>query len=220
MFWGFHNFAYHWSSGLEVDWPAWITAFGTLGGAVVLAITARYAYKSANAALNALDDARNTRHAQLLTDLSRRWDEPLIVRSRKLFGEYARTGRLIDLVDYMYEAPTPGTPWYRAFVDRIKHGESRPGSEEKLDDFYALTAWPNLIETIGVLESERAIDGSVVYKMWGSGIIAAWSGWCDAIERIRDYVDQDRDTTYAHFQRLAGKMAGLRAADRRSNPRD
>jgi hypothetical protein len=165
-----------------VEWATILIAFGTLASAAILGITAIYIYRSAQNALLALEDARKTRHAELVTDLSRRWDEPLIAESRKLFGKKTAE-ELVEVVNEFYVT----------------------GDND--DEYYKLTAWPNLIETIGVLESDGAISPEVIHQMWGGGIIVAWAGWCDAIQALRERAE--RPTTYLNFGRLAEMMEGM-----------
>lgn len=165
-----------------VAWATILIAFGTLASAAILGITAVYIYRSAQNALLTLEDARKTRHAELVTDLSRRWDEPLIEDSRKLFGRVT-SEELVEIVNEFYDT----------------------GENDHV--YYKLIAWPNLIETIGVLESDGAISPEVIHQMWGGGIIVAWAGWCDAIQTLRDRAE--RPTTYLNFGRLAEMMEGM-----------
>src|SRR6266511_2622383 len=76
------------------DWPGWLTAVGTcvIAG---FAIVALFSFR----------DARRTRHAELLSDLSRRWDEPLAADSREVAGEYDSRA-LVGLLTRIYEPPS------------------------------------------------------------------------------------------------------------------
>jgi ABC-type tungstate transport system substrate-binding protein len=70
----------------------WFTALNaeraTAIGTVVLALTAIVAliaaFRTARSATETLEDARKTRYAQLVTDLSRRWDEEAMRESQLL----------------------------------------------------------------------------------------------------------------------------------------
>src|SRR6266545_7326945 len=130
--------------------PDWATVTGAVATAVasfVLIVTAIFAARQ-------LRDARRTRHGQLLTDLSRRWDEPLIVESQRVFSRY-RTEQIVALVEKVYEAG--GT------------------TEQEVKDLATLEALPNLWETIGVMQIEGAISLSVIDRMWGAAITGAWT---------------------------------------------
>jgi hypothetical protein len=151
-------------------------ALSTFATAVVLLGTAL-------AGMSSLWDARRTRHATLMADLARRWSEPSELESRILFGEYGREN-LSELIERIY-------------------GERRPSSED-FDAFWKLSAFPMLIEQIGVLRAERAISARVVYRMWGAQIVAAWVVWRDPIARMREL--EGRTGLYAAFENLAREM--------------
>ena len=73
------------------DWAAKMTAWGTLATALILGVTGFVVWRQ-------LRDAKKTRHGGLLADLSRRWDEPLMVESQRLFARYSTSG-IVDLVE-------------------------------------------------------------------------------------------------------------------------
>lgn len=183
---------------------AWVAASAALATFCVLAAAAWYAKDSAKTALQGLDDARRTRHAALITDLSRRWDEPLIADSRKLFGQLSRED-LVGVVERVYRPISEGRSWWHSFLEAVFVAEDT--AARQLADFQTLTAWPNLIETIGVLEADGAISQDVIHQMWGGGIIGAWDGWRDAIRAMRTH--SGRPTTYQNFERLYDAMMNL-----------
>src|SRR4051812_3009366 len=87
-----------WLGGVEwskPDWALTTTAIATAFTALVLGVTAVVVYRQ-------LRDARRTREGELLTDLSRRWDEPLVIDSQILYGRYTEKG-ITDLVVKVYE---------------------------------------------------------------------------------------------------------------------
>jgi hypothetical protein len=155
------------------DWAAITTAVATAVTAIVLGGTAILARRT-------LRDAQNTRHANVLTELSRRWDDPHIVQSVKLFARYKRAD-LVSLIETIYDERKP--------------------SDQELFDFATLEAIPNLWETVAILQSEGAFPLSMVEKMWGAAIASAWDAWEAAIKRLRELTDTP--TTYCHFERLA-----------------
>lgn len=186
------------------DWPAWITAVstGVLAAATsVLAAAAIVALQSLSAAREGLEDARRTRHAQLITDLSRRWDEPLAKESRNLNGELGTSGIMVA-VDRIYDPPHR---WFR----------SSTVTRADLERFFKLCAWPNLIETIGVLVAEGAISPDVVFKMWGAGIVSAWEMWEEPITHMR--TAEAKRGIYRQFETVADEMRLLLNAEAAAN---
>lgn len=160
-----------------IDWPAWITAVAAV---VALGIGA--------VAVLGLLDARRTRHAQLVTDLSRRWDEPLATESREIDGEYD-TRTLVALLDRVYDPP-----------DDADTATRRADAAT----FFKLGVSLNLIETIGVLWSEKAISAGVIFKLWGANITEVWEKWSEPIDLMRDR--EGYPGIYRAFQDLAGEM--------------
>jgi hypothetical protein len=155
------------------------TGVGTLvlAGGVILAVFGLW-------------DAKKTRHGNLLTDLSRRWDDPLTMESLMLFSEHGPQG-VTELAERTYKG---------ASVDK---GD--------LELFYDLNRWPNLIETIGVLWDEGVLDIRVIYKMWGPQILAGWLVWEEPVKKLREL--DTYPITYRFFQRLAEALERELAKD-------
>jgi hypothetical protein len=84
--------------------------------------------------------------------------------------------------------------------------------EETLELHYKLGLWPNLIEVIGVLWSEGAVDTSFVYRMWGPGILRAWTFWKEPVDHLRE-VGEFNAPVYRYFQRLAEALQTYAASD-------
>jgi hypothetical protein len=164
------------------DWPAWITAGGT-------AIVAAFAL----VALASLRDARRTRHAAIVTDLSRRWDEPDATEARRRSGDYEPRA-LVELVERIYKPPPTAT------------------DKEKLEDveeLFRLGRWLNLLETVGVLYTERALSRKVIFKLWGGQIASHWERWREAILLMRRL--ERRPGIY--FQQVAERMRPMLAKE-------
>ncbi|MDQ3857479.1 MAG: DUF4760 domain-containing protein [Actinomycetota bacterium] len=162
-----------------IDWPAWISALASLLTLIVVALTAVAAY-------GALRDARRTRHGELITELSRQWSDPAVVQSIRLHGEYSAAS--LD-----------------ALVERL----FGPADEKPQDegDWSKLAVWANLVESMGVLVSEGAITNETVYKMWGGGIMRAWSLWEPAVLRLRE-IEKQPDT-FQYFEKIGGAMLSI-----------
>lgn len=148
-------------------------------------------------ALRSLSDARRTRHGQLVADLSRRWDDPAVLESLKLFRTTYGTAGTTKLIETLWP---PGISW-------------PPGIEQDeadLDDWYRLSIYPNVIEAFGVFLSERVISPEVIYKMWGPGIISAWQEWEEPVQRLRDITETEE--SWRHFQEVAEAMVAYEAS--------
>lgn len=170
---------------LGIDWPAWIAAVAAAVTTVVVVLSAIFA-------LHGLWDARRTRYGQLITELQRQWTEPAVVESIRLHTEY-NADRLAALAERMF-GPS--------------HEIATP-DERKV--WSKLALWANLIESMGVLVSEKTITPRVVYKMWGGGILAAWSSWERAVRDVRVY--DDEPDTFQYFEEIA--LAMRRISDER-----
>ncbi|HEX6700403.1 MAG TPA: hypothetical protein VF101_06685 [Gaiellaceae bacterium] len=139
-------------------------------------------------ALFSLRDARRTRHASLLTDLSGRWDDPLAVGSREAGGEYD-SAALVALVDRTYSPPPKATEQER---------------RANADALFRLAASLNLMEMIGALWIGGSVSTSVIQRMWGATFEAEWTRWEAAIRRMRE-LEHDPGV-YSNFERTAWKM--------------
>jgi hypothetical protein len=163
-----------------INWPAWI-------GAVASVLTLIYLMWAVRNAKGALADARSTRHGQLILAINKQWASSDVQESRELYRTIGEAG-IVGLVTSLFD--TVKTP--------------DPGD---IAQYLKLTIWANLVETIGVLESEGAITSDAVYKMWGAGILDAWAAWDEAIVPLRQY-NRGRET-YVHFERLARSIAKI-----------
>jgi hypothetical protein len=181
---------------MEAAWIGMHTAEGVT--AIATCIIAAFAL----VAFFSLLDARRTRHAQLLQDLSRRWDEPLAVRSRELAGEYEKEA-LLELVDRVYHPRAWATP---------------DDQREDADTLIRLAAALNLNETIGALWISRSLSARVIQRMWGASFEADWERWSAPIAMIRK---EERDPgVYTNFERTARKMRRcLKVEERRTGTR-
>lgn len=164
----------------EPDWAVATTAVATAVTALVLAITAIAVGRQ-------LRDARRTRHGQLLTDLSRRWEEPVIIKSQRLFSAHGSEG-IVKLVAKVYE--------------------QGGATDAEVEEYTVLESLPNLWELLGVLHSDRAISLSVIDRMWGAAIINAWDEWEAPIGRLRKATDNF--SSYVNFQDLADDLREYR----------
>lgn len=149
------------------NWAAWVTAVATS----VLATGVVFAWF-------AIQDAKRTRHAQLIMDLTQRWDQ-LVYREQLVVVFASR--RLQALVRLVYG----GQPSQRA-----------------IDEYLRLIQLPSLIETIGVLViGQDVLDIEIVDQLWGEAIVDLWQRWTPAINEIRDRTDYPE--AFDYFRQLA-----------------
>lgn len=114
------------------------------------------------------------------------------MRSQVLYSRYTETG-ILNLVEKVY-------------------GTTGGASEEELEDFYALLALPNLVETLAVMEHEGTISLEVIDRMWGGTIVSAWVAWEQPVTRMRQLLPGE-PTTYQHFETLVVALKGRPGAN-------
>ena len=130
-------------AGSAAEWPAAGASVATM---VVLLGSAVFA-------LWQLQESQHTRSAELLTDLSRRWDEPLL-----------RDARLIA---------SRRTAWDLATLQRrMWLGRGTPVDAR---DYYRLMPLPNFAEAIAVLVLDvSGVSLANIDTLWGGTIIGIW----------------------------------------------
>ena len=148
-------------------WTEKMTAISTL----LLAVLAFYA-------LGSLGHAKRARHAQLIVDLTRRWDE-LLYREQMILVLTPR--RLQALVRLVYGG--------------------RP-SKKARDEFLHLIQLPSLLETIGVLVEQDALDVEIVDQLWGETIVDLWDRWAPAVKELQERANDPLAFEYKSHERL------------------
>jgi hypothetical protein len=135
--------------------------------------------------------AERARHATTLADISRRWDEPLLVESRQLAARYGIALR--DWVEYLDQDVEDLAP-------------------EEAANLYKLQRIPNFFEDLAILEQAGAITFNMIQKSLGWTIVKTWDRWRPAVDYLRD--TKEPDPVYSHFQHLAERMRrGLAAQE-------
>jgi hypothetical protein len=157
----------------------WITAIAS--AVAVLAVIV-----GAFLALRQIGEGQKTRHAELLLDLSRRWDEPLLKGAR--LGMVSRTqDEILKLVEVAYSEP-----------------------QASRDEFYELQPLPNFLEALAIIERRAGgIELELVNELWGSAILTTWNYWRPAVKFMRER--QEDETIYANFEGLRDRVMELRA---------
>lgn len=174
----------------DLDWSAWVTILIITGSALLAFWSLRAHHKS--------------RYGQLIMEVSRRWDDPSVVESAKLLRQQLAKPRhngVTELVDLLWAPP------------EVKH---RP--EPHLDLWLQLIVYPNAIEAIGVLWSEKVLLESVIWKMWGGGIIDAWVQWEEPIYLLRKH--RNDANILLMFEKVADRMLELRKHPPEDNWKD
>jgi len=171
------------SPGKGPEWPPWISALTDVATFLVVLVSAGFA-------LSGFYDSRRTRYGQLITELQRQWTEPALVESIKLNAQYD-AAKLQTFIAMMF-------------------GPDASPTDEEREDWSKLARLANLIESMGVLSSERALTHDVIYRMWGGQIMETWKRWEPAVVDLRDY-DGEPDT-FEYFQEVALAMRRIAAA--------
>ncbi|HZT45089.1 MAG TPA: hypothetical protein VFA24_02820 [Gaiellaceae bacterium] len=144
----------------------------------------------------ALSDAKKTRHAQLVAEFSARWDSRAILLSLRLGRDYGPVG-LAELADKVLGVDSPDA--------------------DNLRDWYRVSEWSNLLETIAVMVKDGALPSRMIYRMWGGTIITAWHrDWKLCAQRQRDKLGDDNILRY--LEELAGVMRDEQKREQLAGP--
>ena len=121
--------------------------------------------------------AEKARHAALMAELSRRWDEPTLSESR----------RFMDSL---------GTNLRATFQrwDDVQDPRS-----------YILERVPNFFEDLSVLEQVGAIDFEMIRMSLGRSVVEVWEIWEPTIRYRRKKFGDDEEI-YGNFEKLVVKM--------------
>jgi hypothetical protein len=151
-------------------WPTTAADWASVTGAAVVIL-------AAIVGIQQLHQAVKTRHAQLLADLSRRWQEPTLEESRALAVLYGN--RLREQLEAHLTARDPESDILLRSLD-----------------FY---------EDLAVLVKHRALSFRMVRDSLGALICEEWEAWAEAVHFLRTRHRDDQ--IYENFQRLAERMA-------------
>ena len=122
--------------------------------------------------------ATRARHASLMADISRRWDEGLLIESRMSAAGF-------------------DDPYLLQFYMQVL-------VEEQSEALFVIQRIPNFFEDLAVLERARAISFRVIRETFGRGVVDTWQQWELAVRFLRQ--DEEDDTIYEHFENLAVRM--------------
>lgn len=147
-----------------------VAAVAALASLALLLLAAIYARRQ-------LNEARRSRHAQLLMDLSRRWDEDELNASRQKAVAHQTPAGLLQA------------------VQTLEHDNSL--------DFYVLLRVPNFFEDVAALEREAALSVELIRTQFKTVIKDTLYHWMPTIRHFRQHWG---DGIYEGFETLAKRM--------------
>jgi hypothetical protein len=136
------------------NWAEQVTAIATAVGCIGLTSTLVLAVLAGRQ----VQEAQRGRHAQLAADFIRRWDEPPLVETRHLVGEY-RDG------------------------NELAAAYSRFMAENSMSA-YVLLREPDFYEQLGALDRAGAFDFELVDLLIGSSLVGRWELWRPTVDTM------------------------------------
>jgi hypothetical protein len=174
----------HWNWNALTSWTA-VYALAAGVTFVVLLVAAIMALRQFNVAVQTRQDmaqagleAVKTRHAALMSDLSKRWDEDPVLASRKMVSGMGKGPDLRLWIEYLADRNDP-----------------------RLLDLQIV---PNYFEDLAVLLEIGAIPFEMLEKSLGGTIVETWERWKDSAEFLRE--QGGYDPVYENFRRLAERI--------------
>jgi hypothetical protein len=153
--------------------PTWADILVAVSTAVTLLVVVVAAFVAARQ----LKDAAQTRHAQVMLELSRRWDESPLLESRKTWSQKTPD----EIQGVMLDA-----------MERSKSGFNS-------DESYELGLLASYFETMGALHAKTkrgllrktsAIPMDLIESLWGLIIVDAWNKWLPTVEGVAEKMTQ------------------------------
>ena len=153
-----------------VIWPDIVTAVAAALSFFILLAAAIIAKRE----INCMD---RTREAELLEDLSRRWDEELLRESRQAAEKYENGTKLKEAVKEL--------------------------SEKNDKQYYVLLRLPDFFEELGLLVNYQCLFPQLAKDMFGTAIKYHYARYEPTVKLLREtYKDQ---TIYKFFEDLTKK---------------
>jgi hypothetical protein len=152
--------------------------FGTWAN-IATVVTAVAAVLGLGGIVLAWSAATRSRHAALMADISRRWDEQPLEESRRMAAEF---------VD---------EPWLLRFYLQAQIALVS-------DKQFVLQRIPNFFEDLAVQRRARAISFRIVMDTFGWGLVATWDQWEPAVLFLRER--ENDPTIFEHFEDLAEQL--------------
>jgi hypothetical protein len=171
--------------------PNWAEILTGVGTAVI-------AFGILLAALQ-LSESRKTRQAAIAIEVTKKWNERSLIRSRSLFREIVEGGTNL-----------------RDEYSRLKRENQR--------NYFLLQLLPTFFEDLAVLEKTHCLSLEWIDETMGGQVMSSWNRWKETVEDLRKPDDADpdpkqpqRDTSdiFSNFEELATKIYRRRLASRR-----
>ncbi len=156
---------------ITIAWTDIVTAIAA--GLTVLILLAAAFY-----ARNQIKCVERTREAQLLTDLSRRWNEEKLTEARKAVRNYKNGSELKDAVQKLRES---------------NH-----------DEYYVLVRLPDFFEALGVLVNTSCLSKQLTKDLFGTAIGYYHKLYVPAIKYLRKKYNDEN--IYKWFDDLTEKL--------------
>ncbi len=120
-----------------------------------------------------INQSREATQAQLMADLSRRWDEEQLVESRRTMESYVMSEGLLDAIQRLILNHDP--------------------------EYYVLVKIPNFFEDLKILYDRKGVRLDAIRDSLGGACIHHWRQREPAVK----FLQTDRRQTYEHFEALA-----------------
>jgi hypothetical protein len=156
---------------IAIAWTDVVTAVAA--GVTVLILLAAAFY-----ARNQIKCNERTRQAQLLADLSRRWDEDRLTEARKAAFSYKSADELKDAVQKL--------------------------GKKNDKNFHILVRLPDFFEALGILVNSSCLDKQLTQDLFGTAIGYYHEFYGPTIRYLRE-INEDEDV-YKWFDDLAEKL--------------
>ena len=124
-----------------------------------------------------LDETIRGRRVQLIIDLAKRWNEPLMIDSRKKATAFATPSELRDAIE-----------------------------KEPIEAFYDLALIPDFFEDLGLVVRADPETYAIVEQLFGSVISQTWDRWELTIAWLSSSEVDEQPTMYGNFRDLAGRL--------------
>jgi hypothetical protein len=142
-------------------------------------------------AIRQLNETVRSRHAALMSEFSKRWDEPRLVESRAMIQKYTPARLLL----------------------RVQALEGTMGSLNELQDLLRV---PNFLEDLAVLEREGAISFEMIRLSLGGEYVQWWDHWKPTTAYMRG--DETYDLVFENMEGLAERLRADIARHNRGRP--
>ncbi|HEX8100108.1 MAG TPA: hypothetical protein VF660_07900 [Actinomycetota bacterium] len=166
-----------WIRGITIAWkPEVVTATFTVVYAAAAVATFFVIFVATTTATKQLSETRATRLTELMTDLSRRWDEPSMLHARQVEGSFRTADRLRAKFPRLYEK---------------NHSKA-----------YEALRIPDFFEDVAIFVKEGHLPPETVRLSLGTPMVRHWDYW----KKTVDYFRSSQPTAYANWEEVATEL--------------